>query len=623
MNAPSTTTTVNPKRKRKINLKVIILFLILAIGCYIGYRYINTKNKAQNQVQQRTGVVRRGDITVSISGSGTLSSASTFTALSSVEGTISKIYCKDGDKIQAGSLVMELDSGEALLDIKKLENNISKAKISRDQLLKSMENNQVIAPISGEITEIRYKSSDDITKGTSLLTITDKSQLKLLLPFRNSYRNELEQGQKATIYVFDSAMDEVHNLEGTISFISSAPESAGEAQSYNIEFIIDNPGYLDNTMIASAEITVSGKTIKSIGNSNLSYIESATAKAEIAGTIEGLDVLLGQYVKKGDVLATIINDDLSIELETSNLNIEEMENQLEYLYEKLSHYKIYSDIDGTLSLEDLKVGDAVKAGTTVFKVSNYDLMEFQIAIDELDISKIQTGQNVYVTVDALEETEEKPLTGVVTEIAQEGNITGNGVTTYPVTILLTEANNQLKVGMNVNGEIIVNEKKDVLYVPIEAVQKQGGKNIVYVKTSEIVGKTQEGKKDTTNPDEQKAPERRTSPEGQKPNADQNTNMKQPSGNNSNRERRNRAQVNNYYAGTVPKTVEIGINNDQYIEIVNGLNEGDIIILPQLSSTSNTSNNQTRGGFGGGMTGGMPGGGTPGGMPFRTQSGTGR
>lgn len=301
---------------------------------------------------------------------------------------------------------MELDSGEALLDIKKLENNIAKAKLSRDQLLKSFENSQVIAPISGEVTDIRYKSGDNTGEGTTLLTITDKSQLKLLLPFRNTYRGELVQGQKATVYVYDASMDEVYKLDGSISFISSTHEGAGENQSYNVEFIIENPGYLDDTMIASAEISLSGKTIKSIGSNSLSYIDSTSVKSELAGTIEGLDVVLGQYVKKGDVLATISNDDLSIELETSNLNIEEMENQLEYSYEKLTHYKIYSDITGTLSLEDLKVGDAVKSGQTVFKVSNYDLMEFQISIDELDIAKIQTGQNVNITVDALEETDQ-------------------------------------------------------------------------------------------------------------------------------------------------------------------------------------------------------------------------
>jgi len=592
----STTTIVKPKRKKIINAKVIFLFLLIAIGTYIGYRYIKSKNQVQNQIQQRTAVARRGDISVSISGSGTLSSASTFTALSSVEGTISKIYYKDGDKIEAGTLIMELDSGEALLDIKKLENNIAKAKLSRDQLLKSFENSQVIAPISGEVTDIRYKSGDNTGEGTTLLTITDKSQLKLLLPFRNTYRGELVQGQKATVYVYDASMDEVYKLDGSISFISSTHEGAGENQSYNVEFIIVNPGYLDDTMIASAEISLSGKTIKSIGNNSLSYIDSTSVKAELAGTIEGLDVVLGQYVKKGDVLATISNDDLSIELETSNLNIEEMENQLEYSYEKLTHYKIYSDITGTLSLEDLKVGDAVKSGQTVFKVSNYDLMEFQISIDELDIAKIQTGQNVNITVDALEETDQKPLTGIVTEIAQEGNA-NNGVTTYPVTIQLTEPNDQLKVGMNVNGEIIVHERKDVLYVPIEAVQKRGDKNIVYVKNDELSAEPSEGQKIKINPGEQKAPEGGIGTAKQPPavnETDDSTNMRP----------RTRTQVSDYYAGSVPKVVEVGINNDEYIEILSGLNERDIVILPPLASPSN-SNNQIRTNMGGGMPGGMP------------------
>ncbi len=597
MSTPNTATIIKTRRKRILNSKAVFIFLLLAIGALISFYYVKSKASTKGEIIQQTAIARRGDLKVSISGSGTLASSSTLTALSNVEGTISQIYFKDGDTVEAGSLIMELDSGEARLNVKKLENSIAQARLSRDQILKSLDSSQVIAPISGQITDIKFKEGDNTGKDSSLLTITDKSRLKLLLPFNNAYKSTLQPGQKAAIYAFDSSLSEMTKLEGTISFISSTAEDMEKAQPYNVEFTIENPGYLDDTMIASAETTASGQTLKSIGSAKLSYMDSIAVKTETGGLIESLDAALGQYVKKGDILANITNDDLFIELETKNLNIEDMESQLEYATAKLYQYKIYSTISGVLSISDVKKGDGVKSGQTVFKVSNYDLMEFQIPVDELDIAKIQTNQAVNVTVDALPETSAKPLKGIVAKIAQEGT-PSNGVTTYPVTVQLTESNSSLKVGMNANGEIIVNEKTNALYVPIEAVQKRGNTNVVFVKSDEA------GTKEEAQPGAQSNRQNRTN---QQASAGQ-----QASDNSSQTRTGNRLQSGGYYAGAVPKTVEVGINNDEYIEIISGLKEGDIVILPRVSSGSGSANSQNRynrtgGGMPGGMTGGMTGG----------------
>lgn len=83
--------------------------------------------------------------------------------------------------------------------------------------------------------------------------------------------------------------------------------------------------------------------------------------------------------------------------------------------------------------------------------------------------------------------------------------------------------------------------------------------------------------------------------------------------------------NSYYKGAVLRPVEVGINNDSYIEIVSGLNEGDIVVLPPLSTGSTSTQTTSQQGFNimGGFGG--PGGGMPGEFrQFRqNQSGTGR
>ncbi|MBC1406183.1 HlyD family efflux transporter periplasmic adaptor subunit, partial [Listeria welshimeri] len=100
------------------------------------------------------------------------------------------------------------------------------------------------------------------------------------------------------------------------------------------------------------------------------------------------------------------------------------------------------------------------------QMPNFDELEFQAQMDELDIPNIKVDQAVKVTVTALPD---KTFTGKVKTIADQGQAQ-NGVSTFPVTISL-DSTEGLKSGMTADASILVNEKKNALYVPIEAVQK--------------------------------------------------------------------------------------------------------------------------------------------------------
>lgn len=630
------------KRVKKRIVKTAALLLAIGIALTVTYYYTKKSSRSQGEVIRQTAEVKRGDLKVIISGSGTLASASTLTVTSDVEGAIKKIFFKDGDWVKAGEPIMEIDDGEALLDIRKLQNNIAKTELTRSKLLESVKDSEISAPISGEVTDIKIKDGDNITQNSALITITDKSLIKLVLPFKNSYKDKIEIDQRANIFVFDSVLGEVYRYSGNVTYISSSPDNGSQEQLYNIEFTFKNSGNIDDTMMGSAEITVDGMTLKSHEAAKLSYSDTVTVKSDIAGVVADFQSIKGQYVNKGDVLAKIKNDDdKAIDLETNRLSLEEMNIQLEYLSDKLSKYIVYSSIDGTLALEDIKEGKTIKQGQTVFKVVNYNLMEFQISIDELDIAKIAEGQPVSVTVDALPETTSKPLTGTVSHIASEGT-SNSGVAVYPVKVKLNEVDSRLKVGMNVNGEITVNEKRDALYLPIEAVQKRGNTNIVYVLdrdnseiTSNVNRQSFERSRQSQNEnsvadfrqDDKQSPgqniEGRQIPEGRqsiegrqstedrqntegRQNIDTVTSEENQQVKRESREEQNTAPVNRvqggYYDGAVIRNVETGINNDDNIEILSGLKERDIIILPQLSRNSTTTNTQERNFFNGG---GMP------------------
>src|SRR5690606_24526049 len=109
-------------------------------------------------------------------------------------------------------------------------------------------------------------------------------------------------------------------------------------------------------------------------------------------------------------------------------------------------------------------------------------LQIVVGVDELDISKVKVGQPASILVEALPD---QKFTGKVTEIAQEGTAT-SGVATFDVTIMLDDSTN-LRAGMSAEATIIVEQKADALYLPIEAVQSIGGRYFVMVRSAEGTG----------------------------------------------------------------------------------------------------------------------------------------
>ncbi|MDY4769209.1 MAG: efflux RND transporter periplasmic adaptor subunit [Lachnospiraceae bacterium] len=177
--------------------------------------------------------------------------------------------------------------------------------------------------------------------------------------------------------------------------------------------------------------------------------------------------------------------------------------------------------------------------TTAFTISGNEKVILSVNVDELDINSVSEGQQAEITFDAIED---ETFTGTVTNIDQEASAS-NGVAKYGVDITL-EKEEQMKVGMNASATIVIEEKKDVLTIPVNALQER--KNEVFVYTSQSEDGSLSGE----------------------------------------------------------KTVKTGLSDGENVEITEGLSEGDTIYYQKTGNTS-SSNNRQMGMPGGDMQ--MPGG----------------
>ncbi|WP_045518304.1 efflux RND transporter periplasmic adaptor subunit [Neobacillus niacini] len=198
---------------------------------------------------------------------------------------------------------------------------------------------------------------------------------------------------------------------------------------------------------------------------------------------------------------------------------------------------LQAPVAGTITSLSVASGDSVQNSATVAHITNYSSLQTTISVDELDITKVQVGQAVKITAGAFED---ETFEGIVTKVATSGT-SSNGVSTFDVTVQITDPKN-LKIGMSTEASISIESKEDALYIPVEAVYKSGDEKYVLVPAT----------------------------------SDDST------------------------QSTKKVTVETGISNDAYVEIISGLAEGESVQIPSVQSSGNSSR--------GGMM--IPGGGFP-------------
>lgn len=215
---------------------------------------------------------------------------------------------------------------------------------------------------------------------------------------------------------------------------------------------------------------------------------------------------------------------------------------------KIGNVTIKSPVKGTLITKNAEKGDyVVGASSSVTSngaieplavIADISKMKVKIEVDEMEIAKVQLGMKATITADAVED---KVYEGEVVKIASEGK-SGNGVTTFDVTIEM-EAAEALKIGMNVDVELKVESKENVLKIPMEAINKNKKETYVYVKDETYVA------------DEK----------------NQNISLTAPS---------SMAEVKGYKK----VNVEVGTNNQDEIEIISGIEEGEKVYSINTSKT---------------------------------------
>ncbi len=253
----------------------------------------------------------------------------------------------------------------------------------------------------------------------------------------------------------------------------------------------------------------------------------------------------------------------TVELDAQKAYVQQAQASLTEAVESLNKTAIYSPMDGTVSKLNVELGERVlgsgfSQGTDLMTVADLGKMEAIVDVDENDVVLVSIGDTAKIELDAFKNV---VYNGVVTQIANSAVTSAAGtqeeVVNFAIRIALNDFNDQVRPGMSCNADIEVETKAGVLTIPIQSVTARSQEEAEPEETG-AGGEVSYGKiskKKQTKPQEVVFV---------------------------------RAQ------DTVTMTeVKIGISDNEYIEVVSGLKEGDEVVSGPYRAISSELKDQSR------------------------------
>ena len=399
----------------------------------------------------------RQDVSNSLSGTGTLNPANTYTVKSLVDGKILTGGFEEGDKVEEGDVLYTIDSSDASTNLEKASIALQQAQRSYD---KTVDRQYVRAEVDGTVSSLKVAKGDQVTSGQEVAVIRDSSKMLLNLLFPAADAANFSVGQSADV-VLDGTFE---TLKGTITAVTGTDElSTGNLLVRTVTIRVNNAGGLTTAQAATASIN----GVSSIASATFAYQAERTLTAQASGTVSAINVQEGGAVSKGDIIIELIGD-LSESIQSASETLRGAELSMQSTQDTMNNYTITSPISGTIIEKDAKQGDALTSGSTLCVIYDLSYLEMVINVDELQIGALSVGQKVQITADAVTD---KTYVGTVTRVSMKGSSSG-GTTTYPITIRIDNTDG-LRPGMNANAEIVVAEAGNALVVPNAAVIRGG------------------------------------------------------------------------------------------------------------------------------------------------------
>ena len=413
----------------------IILAIVVVVVAVVGVLVINKRNSSTATTQYQTVKAEKGTLTATIGATGTVRSNQSAVLTWQNTGTVGVIKVKPGDQIKTGDILGSLRL--AALAQSTLETNL----VTTQENLAELTSPEAIANAKLAITTAQKQVIDAQTTQLNTQYWQNKAMQQ------NYYANYVIA--KDTLDKAQTSYDSLH----VGPYINNANEANAYQRLYNAKKAYDTAFYYYSVY---SQTPTQRQFNEAQANVDLANATLTNAQVYLA-------VLTGGEVPAGATGTALLQfEQAKLAVQTAQAN--------------LDANNLIAPFNGTVTEVDGMVGDQVSPATAAFRIDDLSQMKVDVQVSEVDINSVKVGQPVTLTFDAISG---KTYNGKVVEVATAGDSV-QGAVDFTVTVVLTDADKNVKPGMTAAVTITVKQVNNALLVPSRAVRLVNNQLVVYV-----------------------------------------------------------------------------------------------------------------------------------------------
>ena len=460
-------------------LTFILIIAVIGGGLFAFSRYRTEQQRAETLANLQTEPAGRGPLVATVGATGVVRSNQEAVLAWQTSGTAESISVRVGDAVDAGELL-------AWIRQTTLPQNVILAQadlVNARQALDDLQNTPLQEAQALKAVEEAEQALDDAQN-------PELQQALALQAIANALKAVADAESRLRIIQTPAGQAAIDAQKAQVILAQNALERAEELYEPYADKPEDNlvrANLLANLSAAQQNYDAAVRTLNgllSTGNPfDIAQAEAtlATAQAELLQAERDYE-----RVRDGASLAEIalLEAQLADALENyENIlsgpdpdTIAAAEARVAAAQATLDSAFITAPFAGVISAVMAKPGDQASPGTVAFRLDDLSRLFVDVEVSEVDINRIEVGQEAVLTFDAVLARE---YHGTVTEVAVVGT-TVQGVVSFKVIIELLDGDADVRPGMTAGVNLVVSQLEDVLRVPNRAVRVLEGERVVYI-----------------------------------------------------------------------------------------------------------------------------------------------
>jgi multidrug efflux pump subunit AcrA (membrane-fusion protein) len=409
-----------------------------------------------------TEVVRRGDLTLSASGTGTLIAQTDASFGFETNGQVTHVYVKVGDEVETGRVLAQLDNNLAQMEY-----------VEAQQDLEELYSAASIATVQKEIATaqdsefyarewLEYLLSPDVIEAEENLAIAEQrlaeARAEASANPSNAATQAVKEKEQAVAYLKDKLTQVQAYYETTY-----LPETFGVYENVGSRWHPKEVLVTEIDLLTGEEVPeIDEPSAADLTTARNNYAQARETVREGELYLEALSTGVIPDGGTGEKLTTLYEAQVALESAQS----------------ALESTQLVAPVSGTITSLDLSIGEQVDTSAVITISQLNQPYTLEVYLDETDWDKAQVGNQVNVTFDLLPE---QTYPGTVTLIYPELSESFESSLVHLVVQLDQSLSQDLPAGTGATVDVVGGEAQGVVLVPVEAIQKtEDGKTVVTV-----------------------------------------------------------------------------------------------------------------------------------------------